>query len=224
MPRIRVLIADDHAVLRAGLKLLIGAEADMEVVGEAADGPAAVQRAHATAPDVVLLDLSMPGARATQTIEELVRRAPTPASPPHVLVLTMHDDPASMQAALRAGASGYIVKKAADIELLTAIRAVHRGRTFVDLTRPGEDARSHAVRPVSRNSPAGGQPRPLSPRETAVLRLLAQGHTYQEAADHLGVSVKTIETHRKRLSDKLGLKSRAELFRFAVQGGLLAAE
>ena len=224
MPRIKVLIADDHAVLRAGLKLLIGAEADMEVVGEAADGPAAVQRAHATAPDVVLFDLSMPGARATQTIEELVRRAPTPASPPHVLVLTMHDDPASMQAALRAGASGYIVKKAADIELLTAIRAVHRGRTFVDLTRPGEEARSHAVRPVSRNSPAGGQPRPLSPREAAVLRLLAQGHTYQEAADHLGVSVKTIETHRKRLSDKLGLKSRAELFRFAVQGGLLAAE
>jgi DNA-binding NarL/FixJ family response regulator len=224
MSRIRVLIADDHAVLRAGLKLLIGAESDMEVVGEAADGAETVRRARATAPDVVLLDLSMPGARSARTIEELVRRAPTPASSPHVLVLTMHDDPASMQAALLAGASGYIVKKAADIELLTAIRAVHRGRTFVDLTRPAEDARSHEVRPPSRNSPPGGQPKPLSPREAEVLRLLAQGHTHQEAADHLGVSVKTIETHRKRLSDKLGLKSRAQLFRFAVEIGLLEAE
>jgi len=224
MSRIRVLIADDHAVLRAGLKLLIGAESDMEVVGEAADGAETVRRAGATAPDVVLLDLSMPGARSSRTIEELVRRAPTPASPPHVLVLTMHDDPASMQAALLAGASGYIVKKAADIELLTAIRAVHRGRTFVDLTRPGEDARSHEIRPASRNSPPGGRPKPLSPREAEVLRLLAQGHTHQEAADHLGVSVKTIETHRKRLSDKLGLKSRAQLFRFAVDVGLLEGE
>ena len=213
MPRVRVLIADDHAVLRAGLKLLINGQSDMEVVGEAADGPATVHGARRTAPDVVLLDLSMPGGRATHTIAELVRLAPSP----RVLVLTMHDDQASMQAALSAGASGYIVKKAADVELLTAIRAVHRGRTFVDLTRPGEQS----PRNVPRDSPAAGQPRPLSPREAEVLRLLAQGHTNQEAADHLAVSVKTIETHRKRLSDKLGLKSRSQLFRFAVEVGLL---
>jgi two-component system response regulator NreC len=213
MARIRVLIADDHAVLRAGLKLLIGVESDMEVVGEAANGPDTVRHAQATAPDVVLLDLSMPGARATQTIRDVVRLA----SNPRVLVLTMHDDAASMQAALLAGASGYIVKKAADIELLTAIRAVHRGRTFVDLTRPGEQARRPEVRDVA-------QPRPLSPREAEVLRLLAQGHSYKEAADQLAVSVKTIETHRKRLSEKLGLKSRAQLFRFAVEVGLLDAE
>lgn len=220
MSRIRVLIADDHAILRAGLKLLIGAESDMEVVGEAADASETVRRAHATAPDVVLFDLSMPGPRSSQTIEELARLAPSP----RVLVLTMHDDPASMQAALLAGASGYIVKKAADLELLTAIRVVHDGRTFVGLTRPGEQARGHEVRRVFHDSPAAGQPRPLSPREAEVLRLLAQGHTNQEAADHLAVSVKTIETHRKRLSDKLGLKSRAQLFRFAVQVGLLEQE
>jgi len=213
MSRIRVLIADDHAVLRAGLKLLIGAEADMEVVGEAADGAEAVERAHTTAPDIVLLDLTMPGGRGTRTIEDVVQLTPRP----RVLVLTMHDDAASMQAALLAGASGYIVKKAADVELLTAIRAVHRGRTFVNLTRPGEEQ-------IARNSPAGGNPKPLSPRETEVLRLLAQGHSYREAAEHLGVSVKTIETHRKRLVDKLGLKSRAELFRFAVEVGLLEPE
>jgi two-component system response regulator NreC len=210
MSKIRVLIADDHAVLRAGLKLLIGAESDMEVVGEAADGAEAVQRAHTTAPDVVLLDLTMPGGRGTRTIEEVVQLTPRP----RVLVLTMHDDAASMQAALLAGASGYIVKKAADVELLTAIRAVHQGRTFVDLTRPGEE-------PVSRRTPTGGNAKPLSPREGEVLRLLAQGHSYREAAHQLGVSVKTIETHRKRLADKLGLRSRAELFRFAVEVGLL---
>jgi two-component system response regulator NreC len=220
MPRIRVLIADDHAVLRAGLKLLIGAQADMEVVGEAAGGPETVRSAQATTPHVVLLDLSMPGARFTQTIEELVRVAPSS----RVLVLTMHDDPAYLRAALLAGASGYIVKKAADVELLTAIRAVRNGRTFVDLTRPGEPVQGHEVQRVSGDSPAAGHPRPLSRREAEVLRLLAQGHTNQEAADQLAVSVKTIETHRKRLSDKLGLKSRAQLFRFAVEAGLLEGD
>ena len=196
----------------------------MEVVGEAADGLETVRRTRSTAPDVVLLDLSMPGPRSAQTIGELVRLAPSP----RVLVLTMHDDRASMKAALLAGASGYIVKKAADVELLTAIRTVHDGRTFVGLTRPGEQAwggrKGHAVRCEPRDSPAAAQPKPLSPREAEVLRLLAQGHTNQEAADQLALSVKTIETHRKRLSDKLGLKSRAELFRFAVEIGLLEAE
>ncbi len=213
MPRIRVLIADDHAVLRAGLKLLIGAESDMEVVAEAADGAEAIRRAQTTAPDVVLLDLSMPGGRGTQTIGQVAQLTPRP----RVLVLTMPDDQASMQAALQAGASGYIVKQAADVELLTAIRAVHRGRTFVDLTRPGEE-------PRRRNTPPGGQTKSLSPREGEVLRLLAQGHSYREAAEQLGVTVKTIETHRKRLADKLGLRSRAELFRFAVEVGLLEPE
>ena len=217
MPTIRVLIADDHAVLRAGLKLLINAQSDMAVVGEAVDGDATVRSAQATAPNVVLLDLSMPGTRSTETIKQLVRVVPSA----RVLVLTMHDDPAYMQAALQAGASGYIVKKAADIELLTGIRAVHHGRTFVDLTRPGEPPRGAELGRASRDSPAAGHTKPLSQRETEVLQLLAQGHTNQEAADRLAVSVKTIEKHRKRLSDKLGLKSRAQLFRFAVEVGLL---
>ena len=119
-----------------------------------------------------------------QTIEQLARVAPRS----RVLVLTMHDDPAYLRAALLAGASGYIVKKAADVELLTAIRAVHHGRTFVDLTRPAQQTGGHEVRHVSPDSPPAGQPRPLSPREAEVLRLLAQGHTNQEAADHLACS------------------------------------
>jgi two-component system response regulator NreC len=133
----------------------------------------------------------------------------------------MHDDPVYLRAALESGASGYIVKRAADVELLTAIRVVQSGGTFVNMTRPGEAEGGHEVRRVHRDSPAGGQFRPLSQREVEVLRLLAQGHTNQEAADQLAVSIKTIETHRKRLSDKLGLKSRAELFRYAVEARLL---
>jgi len=215
MPRIRVFIADDHAVLRAGLKLLINAQSALEVVGEAAVGLATVRDAPSATPHVVLLDLSMPRAHYTRTIEQLALLVPEA----RVLVLTTHDDPAYMRAALQAGASGYIVKKAADVELLTAIRAVHHGRTFVDLTRPGESPRADSGQ-LSRDAPHAEPTRPLSRREGEVLRLLAQGHTNQEAADHLAVSVKTVETHRRRLSEKLGLKNRAELFRFALERGL----
>jgi two-component system response regulator NreC len=189
----------------------------MQVVGEAADGSKTVRRAGEVAVDVVLLDLTMPGPPASVTIERLVRLVPSP----RVLVLTMHDDPVYLRTALQAGASGYIVKKAADVELLSAIRAVQGGGTFVNLTRPGEAEGGPEMRHVPRDSPAGGQPKPLSQREVEVLRLLAQGHTNQEAADRLAVSIKTIETHRKRLSGKLGLKTRAELFRFAVEARLL---
>ena len=218
--RIRVLIADDHAVLRAGLKLLIGAQSDMEVVGEAADGPETVSRARDRDSDVVLLDLTMPGAPGTAVIEQLARLDPRP----RILVLTGHDDPAHLRSALQSGASGYLVKTAGADELLTAIRAVHEGRTFVGLIRSGEQAQGNEIGRVSRDSPRAGHSKPLSRREAEVLRLLAQGHTNQEAADHLAVSVKTIETHRKRLSVKLGLKSRAQLFRFAVEAGLLEGD
>jgi DNA-binding NarL/FixJ family response regulator len=220
MSRIRVLIADDHAVLRAGLRMLIEAQGDMEVVGEAADGSEVVSRARDVASDVVLLDLAMPGPPGTTTIERLVRLEQSP----RVLVLTMHDDPAYLGTALEAGASGYVVKKAADVELLTAIRTVHRGGTFVNLTRPGEAGQGREITGGRRISPPEGTTRPLSPREAQVLRLLVQGHTNQEAADRLMVSVKTIETHRQRLKEKLGLKSRADLFRFAVDCGLLATD
>jgi two-component system response regulator NreC len=204
-----VLIADDHAILRAGLKLLINAQRDMEVVGEAADGAETVSRVRDLDCDVVLLDLVMPGAPGTAIIEQLARLNPRP----RILVLTGHDDPALERSALQAGASGYVVKAAPDVDLLAAIRLVHRGGTFSSVTRAGKE--------TSRDSSAGGPSRRLSPREGEVLRLLAQGYTNQEAASRLGVSVKTIETHRKRLSDKLGLKTRAELFRFAVEVGLL---
>ena len=217
MSQIRVLIADDHAVLRAGLRMLIDAQSDMKVVGEAGSGLETISRAQDLGSDVVLLDLSMPGPPGRMIIERLARLDPSP----RILVLTMHDDVAYLRSALHAGAAGFIVKRAADVELLTAIRVVHGGGTFVNLTRPGEDATRPEVRYPSPDAPATRPPRSLSRREAEVLRLVAQGHTNQEAADRLALSVKTIETHRKRLSDKLGLKSRAELFRFAVEYHLL---
>src|SRR5687767_6626726 len=204
-------------MLRAGLRLLLGAQSDMNVVGEAADGVEAYEKARELQPDVVLLDVSMPGPHSGGVIREIQRVSPTT----RVLILTMHDDAAYLRSALSAGAAGYLVKKAADAELMSAIRAVHAGRTFVDLTQPGHRSEfSSGANTVAQWQP----PRNLSRREREVLRLLAQGNSNQQIADSLRVSVKTIETYRARLSDKLGLKGRSDLYRFAAESGLLDAQ
>jgi two-component system, NarL family, response regulator NreC len=214
MTPIRVLIADDHAVLRAGLRMLLGAHRDMDVVGEAADGLDVSRQARELRPDVVLLDLSMPGPRSGSVIRSVLRACPKT----RVLILTMHDDAAYLRSALSAGATGYLVKRAADSELLSAIRAVHAGRTFVDMT----ESSSRPERPVGPEAAEAGQPpKALSRREREVLRLLAQGHSNQQIADGIHVSVKTVETYRTRVSEKLGLKGRAELYRFATESGML---
>ncbi|MGH7264634.1 MAG: response regulator transcription factor [Candidatus Rokuibacteriota bacterium] len=210
---IRILVADDHAVLRAGLRMLIGAQADMEVVGEAADGDAAVAAAVDAQPDVALIDITMPGGGGVRAIERI--RDACPGT--RVLVLTMHDLPAYLRLALAAGAAGYVVKRAADADLLSAIRAVHQGRTVVD---PTLAARLIRIRLRGR-APGAAPASPLSPRERDVLELVAQGYTNQQIAGRFGVSVKTVETHRARLTEKLGLRSRAELVRYALDSGLL---
>ena len=215
MTPIRLLVADDHAVLRAGLRMLLEVQRDMAVAGEAGDGVEVVQQARDLQPDVVLMDLTMPGPHSGEVIRQVLRACPKT----RVLVLTMHDDPAYLASALAAGAAGYVVKKVADSELLSAIRAVHAGRTFVDLTQ--------SLDTPSRADPGGGtreRPKDLSRREREVLRLLAQGHSNQQIATRISVSVKTVETYRTRLSEKLGLKGRAELYRFAVESGILNPE
>jgi two-component system, NarL family, response regulator NreC len=208
MSRIRLLLADDHAILRAGLRMLLEAQPDMMVVAEASDGEEAVRRAHATRPDVAVIDLTMPGLSGVETLQRLRRELPDT----RLLVLTMHDDPAYARVAQAAGAAGHVVKDSESGDLLTAIRAVHRGRAFVQVgaagPAPAETAEIRAM-------PA------LSPREGQVLALLAHGHTNREIAARLALSVKTIETHRARLSDKLGLHSRADLVRLALELGLL---
>jgi two-component system, NarL family, response regulator NreC len=215
--KIRILIADDHAVLRAGVAMLLAAQQDLVVIGEAAEGTETVTKVRDLRPDVLLLDLSMPGSSSSEVIRQVLRVSPAT----RVLVLTMHDDPAYLVSAMLAGAAGYVVKKVADTELLQAIRAVHAGRTFVDLTRSPDP---HQRPPEGGLSPGAGAPKGLSRREVEVLRLLAQGHSNQQVADRIQVSVKTVETYRIRLSDKLGLKGRSELYRFAVESGILDTE
>ena len=215
MGNIRVLIADDHAVLRAGLRMLITAQPDMEVVGEAADGDEAVRKTLETRPDVAIVDITMPGSGGINAIERI--RGASPAT--RVLVLTMHDVPAYLRSALAAGASGYVVKRAADAELLSAIRGVHRGRTVLDPTLAVMVVR-RALGKKQPGEPLGGRGNVLSPREREVLDLVAQGYTNQQMADRLGLSVKTVETYRSRLVEKLGLQSRADLVRYAIDSGL----
>lgn len=217
MARIRILLADDHAVLRAGLRALITSQPDMDVVGEAGDGDEAARKAATLRPDVAIVDITMPGPGGIKTIERIRRDAPAT----RVLVLTMHDVPAYLRAALAAGAVGYVVKRAADSELIAAIRDVHRGRTVLDSSLATQVVQSGVRR---RPSPGGAAPSPLSPREREVLELVAQGYTNQQIADRFGLSVKTVETYRARLVEKLGLQSRAELVRYALDSGLLGGE
>jgi two-component system response regulator NreC len=213
---IRVLVADDHAVLRAGLRLLLNAQSDIVVVGEAADGLEVCERAPDLRPDVVVLDLSMPGSQSGNVIRDLRRLCPAT----RILVLTMHDDAAYLRAALAAGAAGYLVKSAADTELISAIRAVHAGRTFVDLT----SSRNRTIPDPDASARQSQAPKNLSRREGEVLRLVAQGNSNQQIAGLIRVSVKTVETYRARLSEKLGLKGRSDLYRYASESGLLDAK
>lgn len=210
---IRIVLADDHAVLRAGLKLLINAQPDMEVVGEAAnaeDTPRLVEETH---PDVAVVDLTMPGG-GLRVVEQLYARHPTT----RVLVLTMHDDPAYLRSALAAGAAGYIVKHAADTELLSALRAVHQGATIVYLA----GARSSVREMAGAERPQRGARRgALSAREREVLVLLARGYTNRQIGEQLEVSAKSVETYRARLAKKLGLRSRADIVSYALGTGLL---
>jgi DNA-binding NarL/FixJ family response regulator len=218
MKKTRVLIADDHAVLRAGLRMLINAQPDLEVVGEAADCQEALRKAHELKPDVLTLDLSMPGGGGARVIERL--RVECPAT--RVLVLTMHDDPAYLRAVLAVGGAGYVVKTAVDTELLTGIRAVAQGRTFVDLHLTGSHGRAAFDAPNDAPSAkTASAASALSQREREVLGLLAQGHTHQVIADKLFLSIKTIETYRARIAEKLGLRSRADIIRYAIELGLI---
>lgn len=214
MSRIGVLLVDDHAMLRAGMKMLIGAQPDLEVVGEAGSLRDAVELARKVAPAVVTLDLTMPGGGGVEGVQKVLTASPNS----RVLVLTMHDDPAYVRSALALGASGYIVKSAADTELIGAIRAVARGRVFVDIQQ-GEGSDFLSPQPSRKQSPFDS----LSEREREVLIEVAKGYTNQQIADRVGLSVKTIESYRARLMQKLGLKDRADLMRLAVEAGLLKA-
>ena len=207
----RVLVVDDHAVVRAGLALLVDSADDLEAVGEAGSARDAVFEARTTKPDVILLDVMMPDQSGIDVIPQLLKEHPETK----VLVLSMQDDPRYVREAFEVGASGYVLKEAADTELVTAIREVARGGRYV---HPELGARLVAAETAERRR---AEEDPLSDREREVLRLLALGHTNQEIAKELYISVRTAETHRAHIMQKLRLASRAELVRYALAEGLL---
>lgn len=213
----RILLADDHAVLRAGLRLLLENQPELEVVGEASTGLEALELAVKLHPNLILLDLSMPGLGGLDALPTLRKSVPGA----RVLILTMHDDPQYLRQALKHGASGYVLKKAADQELLSAVRAVLRGEVYVhpSMTRVLLDDMLTDTSAV-----AGDNWETLSEREQTVLKQVVLGYTGAEIGEQLNLSIKTVDTYRMRGMEKLGLSSRAALVRFALKKGLVSAD
>jgi len=209
----KILIADDHGIVRGGLKLLIDRQPDMEVVAEAEDGVQAFERALASKPDLCVLDVSMPRLTGLQAARQI--RAHLPAT--QVLMLSMHDDQRYVFDALKAGAAGYVLKRDVDDALLDAIRAISRGEAFV----------THAVeRSLIRDwmsDSSTGPDEPLSPREQEVLKLISEAHTNREIAETLHLAEKTVESHRANILRKLGMRDRVQLVRYAIKRGLIEA-
>ena len=215
MAKLRVFLADDHNVVREGLKALINAQEEMEVVGEAADGHTTCQRVLDLGPDVVVMDVSMPGLSGAMATAQLKQARPDI----RVVALTVHEDKTYLRQLLEAGTLGYVLKRAVAEELIRAIRTVANGGTYLDPVVAGK-----VVGGFVHGAPAPGEPRGnvLSDREEEVLRLIAKGHTNKHIAVALDISVKTVETYKTRSMEKLGLKSRAAIVRYAVQHGWLA--
>jgi DNA-binding NarL/FixJ family response regulator len=207
---IRVLIADDHGIVRSGLRMLIDRQTDMEVVAEADDGVSALEATQAHRPDVAVLDVSMPRLTGLQAAREI--RAHVPET--RVLLLSMHDDESYFLEGLASGASGYVLKRAADTDLIDAVRTVAEGRTFLS------NAAQHAL--MNEWLDGVHEPEdPLTPRELEVVKLVAEAYTNKQIADTLGLAEKTVESHRANVLSKLGMRDRVELVRYAIRRGLV---
>ena len=215
MQKIRILLADDHTILRAGLRMMLNAQPDMEVVGEAQDGRQAIAEAQRLQPDVVLMDITMPDMNGIDATRQIKRMLPETK----VLVLTMHENDEYVFQALRAGAAGYMLKEAADTDLISALRIIQSGQfylspmaqsvmvgDYLQRVRTGEEKDSYSS---------------LTEREREILKLVAEGFTNNQIAEKLVISPKTVDTHRTHVMDKLNLHSRAELVKYAMRRGLL---
>jgi DNA-binding NarL/FixJ family response regulator len=209
---LRVFLADDHAVLREGLRALVNSQSDMECVGEAADGRAAVERVQSLRPDVAVLDVSMPGLNGLEAAKRLKQCCPEV----RLLTLTRHTDDGYLQQLLKAGVSGYVLKQSASSVLLTALRAVAAGNLFLDPAITGKVIGNYVGRSAGRGASAGGE---LSEREAEVLRLIAWGYSNKEIAARLDISVKTVEAHKANAMRKLDMRSRIDIVRFAILQG-----
>jgi DNA-binding NarL/FixJ family response regulator len=213
--KIRVLLADDHTILRAGLKMMLNAQPDIEVVGEASDGRQAIAEAQRLLPDVILMDITMPeynGIEATRQVKRLLPEV-------RVLVLTMHENEEYLFQVLRAGASGYMLKEAADTELISAIRIINRGSFY--LSSPAQSMMVGDYLQRVRTGEERDSYSELTEREREILKLVAEGYTNNQIAERLFISPKTVDTHRTHVMEKLNLHSRAELVKYAMRRGLL---
>lgn len=217
MGRIRVIIADDHGILREGIRALVSLSSDIEVVAEVADGRAAVDACKALDPDVVLMDIAMPGLGGLEATLELKREHPRTK----VLVLTQYEDREYVRRFLKAGVSGFVLKKAAGSALIDAIRAVHGGGLVLD-----PQVAREAMEELGKPEQTSGQDlyETLTDREKQVLKLVAEGHSNKEVAEVLGISVKTAMTHREHVMEKLDLHNRTDLVRFALKRGVIRVE
>jgi len=213
-PPFRILLVDDHATVRVGLKLLIDSQPDMKVVGEAANGKDAVRQTSLVDPDIVVMDISMPDMNGLVATRTLKQARPGVA----VVALTRHEDDTYVEELLRAGASGYVLKQSAPDEFLRAVRAVAEGGIYVDSAKVSRVADGLFARDASAAARASES---ISDRETQVLRLVATGHSNKEIAAQLGLSVKTVEAHKANAMRKLGLKGRIDVIRYAVLQGWL---
>lgn len=215
MPKIRVLIADDHAIVREGIRLILALHDDIEVVGEAADGSEAIDKIGKLSPDVVLMDIAMPGLGGLEATLEVTKMRPESK----VLVLTQYDDAEYIYRFLKAGAAGYVLKKAVGTELVSAIRAVSQGKSFLDPAIVDKVVKGFLEQPDVAESEILYDS--LSDREKQVLKLVAEGHTSRQIADVLSLSIKTVMTHRLNLMEKLAIHNRAELIKYAIRKGLI---
>jgi len=210
----RILITDDHAIVRTGLRTLLRAEPTMELVGEATGGYEALELVEKTRPDILLLDLSMPDLDGISVTKETKRRFPEV----RIMILTVHEDQAMLREAIRAGASGYVLKQAAESELISAINVLMRGDMYVDPAMMRDLLRDAVDHPPESSN---GADEPLTPRETEVLKYLVRGYTNRQIGEELNISVRTAEGHRANLSAKLGIQSRADFVRYAREHGLV---
>ncbi len=217
MNKLRVLLADDHMIVREGLKTLINGQPDMQVVGEAVNGREALKCAIELSPDLVVMDISMPEMNGVEATERLRKECPQIK----IIALTIYEDISYLRQLLTAGASGYVIKRAVADELVHAVRTCAAGGSYIEPTLAGQVVSTY----INRGSGWGGQSQgELSDRETQVLRLVAFGYSNKEIGAKLGISVKTVETYKVRLMGKLNLRSRVEMVRFALRQGLLRDE
>lgn len=210
---VRILLADDHGILRAGLRNLLNAEPDLEVIGEAADGIQVLEMVEQSCPDLILMDISMPNMGGIDVLQQLSSKLPASK----VLMLTVHEDESLLKKAIRAGASGYVVKRAAESELITAIKTVMQGNIYIHPAMTRALLKDLVPAPASKRVADNT----LTHREVEILRLIARGYTNNQIAEKLSISSRTVEGHRANLMDKLDLHSRVELVEYAEQHGLL---